>query len=53
MSNCNKFKIRDFLTFLPVTDVTGNGLASGILNSLKNMKINLELLCGQGYYGHS
>lgn len=50
--NCNEFKIReDFLTFVPVIDVTGNGIASNILNSLKSMKINLDLLCGQGYDG--
>ncbi|KAL4153519.1 hypothetical protein QTP88_001352 [Uroleucon formosanum] len=50
--NCNEFKIReDFLTFVPIIDVTGNGIASSILNSLNSMKINLELLCGQSYNG--
>jgi hypothetical protein len=53
--NCNELKIReDFLTFVPVivtVNVTGNGIASSILNSLNSMKINLELLCGQGYDG--
>lgn len=43
--NCNEIKIReDFFTFVPVIDVTGNGIASSILNSLKSMKINLELI---------
>lgn len=50
--NCNEFKVReDFLTLIPVIDVTGNGLASTILNSLHSMKINLKLLCAQGYDG--
>lgn len=48
--NCNEFKIRgDFLTFVPIIDVTGNMIALSILISLNSMKINLELLCGQCY----
>jgi len=42
--NCNEFKIREnFLIFVPIIDVTRNGIASsiGILNLL-NIKINVE-----------
>lgn len=50
--NCNEFKIReDFLTFVPLIDLTGNGIALSILNSLQSMNINIELLCAQGYDG--
>lgn len=45
-------KIReDFLIFVPVTDVTRNGLATVILNTLTSLGLNLNYLRGQGYDG--
>jgi hypothetical protein len=41
----------DFLQFVPVTDVSGEGLASVIVNSLTEFGLNLAYLRGQGYDG--
>ncbi|XP_008178700.1 52 kDa repressor of the inhibitor of the protein kinase-like [Acyrthosiphon pisum] len=43
--------MEDFLIFVPVTDVTGNGLATVILNTLTSLGLNLNYLRGQGYDG--
>ncbi|XP_044751693.1 52 kDa repressor of the inhibitor of the protein kinase-like [Coccinella septempunctata] len=46
------FKIReDFLTFVPVHDVTGAGLAKTVLETLSNLGLDLNKLRGQGYDG--
>lgn len=41
----------DFLTFVPVHDVTGLGLATVLLNALKELGLDLDKLRGQGYDG--
>ncbi|XP_050064151.1 52 kDa repressor of the inhibitor of the protein kinase-like [Aphis gossypii] len=41
----------DFLNFVVVSDLSGSGLASVILENLKNHGINLEKMVGQGYDG--
>jgi len=41
----------DFLTFVPVHDVTGHGLATVLLNTLKELSLDLDKLSGQGYNG--
>ncbi|XP_025424682.1 zinc finger MYM-type protein 1-like [Sipha flava] len=41
----------NFLAFIPVQDVTGEGLANTLLETLKNLGLNLEKMCGQGYDG--
>ncbi|XP_060845979.1 zinc finger MYM-type protein 1-like [Rhopalosiphum padi] len=41
----------DFLTFVPVTDVTGMGLANTLLNTLDKLGIDLKYLRGQGFDG--
>jgi len=41
----------DFLQFVPVTDVSGKGLASVIVDSLVDFGRNLSYLRGQGYDG--
>ncbi|XP_015377845.1 PREDICTED: uncharacterized protein LOC107172083 [Diuraphis noxia] len=41
----------DFLTFVPVHDVTGLGLATVLLNTLKELGLDLDKLRGQGYDG--
>ncbi|XP_029340930.1 zinc finger MYM-type protein 1-like [Acyrthosiphon pisum] len=41
----------DFLTFVPVHDVTGHGLATVLLNTLKELGLDLDKLRGQGYDG--
>lgn len=41
----------DFLKFVPMHDVTGKGLSEAILNTCKELRINLSLLRGQGYDG--
>lgn len=41
----------DFLQFVPVTDVSGKGLASTILSSLNRIGVDLTYLRGQGYDG--
>lgn len=47
-------KIReDFLQFVPVTDMSGKGLAQVLLECLGNLGINLNYLRGQGYDGAS
>lgn len=40
----------DFLKFVPVHDVTGKGLATTLMNSLK-LGLELKYLRGQGYDG--
>lgn len=40
----------DFLCFVPVVDITGNGLANTILTTLKNLGVNLNFLRGQGMH---
>lgn len=39
----------DFLTFVPVHDVTGLGLATVLQNTLKELGLDLDKLRGQGY----
>ncbi|GBN47575.1 hypothetical protein AVEN_117031-1 [Araneus ventricosus] len=49
-----KYKIReDFLTFAPVYDVTGAGLANTVLDTLSILGLGLDLkkMRGQGYDG--
>lgn len=41
----------DFLGFVPVEDVTGQGLANTLLTTLKDMGVNLDCMRGQGYDG--
>lgn len=41
----------DFLQFVPTTDMTGRGIASLILESLKGFGIDTQYLRGQGYDG--
>lgn len=41
----------DFLTFVPVTDVIGMGLANTLLNTLDKLGIDLKYLRGQGFDG--
>lgn len=41
----------DFLNFVVVSDLSGSGLASVILENLKNHGINLEKMVRQGYDG--
>ena len=41
----------NFLVFIPVQDVTGEGLANTLLETLKNLGLNLEKVRGQGYDG--
>ena len=43
----------DFLQFIPVTDVSGEGLATVIVDSLTQLGVNLEYMRGQGYDGAS
>jgi hypothetical protein len=48
------FKIReDFLAFVPVYDVTGQGLANTLMSSLTSLGLDLNNLRGQGYDGAS
>ncbi len=42
-----------FLGFIPVYDTTGYGLATALLNYLRNMNLNLNNLRGQAYDGAS
>jgi hypothetical protein len=49
--NDNDLRSVDFLQFVPVTDVSGEGLASVIVNSLTEFGLNLAYLRGQGYDG--
>ncbi|GBM17896.1 hypothetical protein AVEN_111053-1 [Araneus ventricosus] len=45
-------KIReDFLTFVPVYDVTGEGLANTVLETLSILGLDLKKMRGQGYDG--
>jgi len=41
----------DFLLFVPVTDVTGKGLATTLLTSLDLIGIDYNYMIGQGYDG--
>ncbi|KAE9536596.1 hypothetical protein AGLY_006998 [Aphis glycines] len=41
----------DFLSFVPVNDVTGKGLMCTLLETCQNLKLNLKHLVGQGYDG--
>ncbi|GBL96318.1 Zinc finger MYM-type protein 1 [Araneus ventricosus] len=46
------YKIReDFLTFVPVCDVTGAGLANTVLETLSILELDLKKMRGQGYDG--
>ena len=39
----------DFLEFVPVHDVTGNGLADTVMNTFRGKGLLLKHLCGQEY----
>ncbi|XP_008188935.1 zinc finger MYM-type protein 1-like, partial [Acyrthosiphon pisum] len=41
----------DFLSFVPVNDVTGKGLMCTLLKTCQHLKLNLKYLVGQGYDG--
>lgn len=41
----------DFLTFVPVNDVTGKDLMCTLLETCQNLNLNLKYLVGQGYDG--
>ena len=41
----------DFLEFVPVHDVTGNGLARSIFDTLRGKELLLKHLYGKGYDG--
>ncbi|XP_050066583.1 52 kDa repressor of the inhibitor of the protein kinase-like [Aphis gossypii] len=41
----------NFSAFIPVQDVTGEGLTNTLLETLKNLRLNLEKMRGQGYDG--
>lgn len=41
----------DFLTFIPIDDASGRGLASSLLEVCKKLKIRLKFLVSQGYDG--
>ncbi|KAL4090246.1 hypothetical protein QTP88_025132 [Uroleucon formosanum] len=43
--------LKDFLTFVPVHDVTGLGLATVLLNTLKELGLDLDKLRRHGYDG--
>ncbi|GBN58436.1 hypothetical protein AVEN_35297-1 [Araneus ventricosus] len=46
------YKIKeDFLTFVPVYDVTGAGLANTVLETLLSLGVDLKKMRGQGYDG--
>lgn len=48
----NKFQIReDFLSFVPVNDLTGKGLSDVIFNFLESSGLDCTYLVGQGYNG--
>nr|XP_042895669.1 52 kDa repressor of the inhibitor of the protein kinase-like [Parasteatoda tepidariorum] len=48
------YEIReDFLTFVPVHDVTGAGLANTVLETLSSLGFDLKKMRGQGYDGAS
>ncbi|XP_050064205.1 zinc finger MYM-type protein 1-like [Aphis gossypii] len=51
--NDSKMMREDFLKFVPVVDVTGNGLAVVLMDSLTNIGLDLNFLRGQGYDGAS
>ena len=39
----------DYLTFLPVEDLTGKGLSQSILDTLRSYDLDLSKMVGQGY----
>lgn len=41
----------DFIKFVPVHDVTGKGLATTLMDNLKEIGLELKYLLGQGYDG--
>lgn len=43
----------DFLQFVPVTDVTGKGLANVVMQTMRNLEIDSKFMIGQGYDGAS
>ncbi|XP_055308167.1 uncharacterized protein LOC129572247, partial [Sitodiplosis mosellana] len=48
----DKMVLREaFLKFVAVHDVTGLGLSNTLIDSLKDMKLNMSFLRGQGYDG--
>lgn len=51
MSNERAILREDFLRFVPVKNVTGEGLSNTLITSCKDLELNLEYLRGQGYDG--
>ena len=51
MDCINSVMHEDFLQFIPVYDVTGQGLANVILDNLSKFGIDVNFLRGQGYDG--
>jgi hypothetical protein len=49
LKSCNLKE--NFLQFIPVNDVTGEGIATAIVNKLRSLKIDIKKLRGQGYDG--
>ena len=49
LENCTLHK--DFFQFVATTDLTGKGLATLILDNMKNFGIETQYLRGQGYDG--
>uniref|UniRef100_A0A8D8THQ5 Zinc finger MYM-type protein 1 n=1 Tax=Cacopsylla melanoneura TaxID=428564 RepID=A0A8D8THQ5_9HEMI len=43
----------DFLTFVPVEDLSGEGLSKTLLTTCEKLQLNLNLMIGQGYDGAS
>lgn len=41
----------DFLQFVPITDMTGKGLANVLMQTLQNLEIDSKFMIGQGYDG--
>lgn len=52
-NNGNPILKEDFLKFVPVKDVTGEGLAQTLITTCKELSINFDFLRGQGYDGAS
>lgn len=50
-TNSGSILKEDFLSFVPVNDVTGKGLMCTLLETCQNLKLNLKYLVGQGYDG--
>lgn len=49
--NDSAFLREDFLKFIPVTDVTGDGLAQTLMETCQAMKLDFKFLVAQGYDG--